>query len=90
MAVDITLSFHPLSSPTLSLIDETMVYLVSESGALPVRQPRVPCIRQVLHPSTPSTPSASFEIARDPINQLAIYSRRHPKINIKTPSYETH
>ena len=105
MAVDITLSSHHLSSPILSPIDETMVDLVLEFCALPARLPRTPCIHRVLHPSapsapstpsassvpsTPSAPSASFEIAQDPIYQLAVYSRRHPKRNIKTPSCGTH
>ena len=58
-----------------------------------------PHIRRVLHPSAPSAPSASsaplapsapFEIARNPIAQQAVYSRRCPKRNIKTPSYGTH
>ena len=79
MAVDITLSSYPLSSPTLPLIDETMVDLVSELDALPARRPRTPRIRRVLHPSAPSAPSALFEIARDPIDQLVMYVRRHPK-----------
>ena len=74
MAVNIT-----LSSPTLSLIDETMVDLVSKLSALPARRPRAPRMRP--------TP---FEIAQDPIDQLAMYSRRHPKINIKTSSCESH
>ena len=96
MAVDITLSSDPLSSPTLPLIDETMVDIVSELGALPARRPRAPHIRQVLHPPVPSSPSAPpapsapFEIARDPTDQLAVYSRRRLKRNIKTPSCGTH
>ena len=93
MAVDITLSSHPLSSPTSHPIDETMMDLVLELGALPVRRPRAPCIRQVLHPSALSALpalSTSFEITQDPINQLALYSRRRPKRNIKTPSCGTH
>ena len=53
MIVDITLSSHPLSSPTLHPINETMVDLVSELGALPVRRPRAPRIRRVFHPSAP-------------------------------------
>ena len=36
------------------------------------------------------TPSAPFEIARDPIDQLAVNSRRRPKRNIKTPSCGIH
>ena len=93
MTVDITLSSHHLSSLTLSPIDETMVDLVSELRALPVRRPCAPRIRRVLHPSAPSTPSAPsapFEIARDPIYQLDVYARRHPKRNIKASSCETH
>ena len=99
MGLDMTLSSHPLSSPTLSPIDETMVDLVLELGALIARGPRASHICRVLHPSTPlapstlsapSTPSALFEIARDPIDQLAMYSRRRPKRNIMTPSCGTH
>ena len=99
MRVNMTLSSHPLSSPTLSPIDETMVDLVSEFGARPTKRPRAPRIRQVLHPSAPLAPlapsassasSAPFEIARDPIDKLAMYSRRRPKRNIKTPSCGTH
>ena len=85
IAVDIT-----LSSPILPPIDETMVDFVSKVGALPVRRPRCPRIRRVLHPSVPSTPSTLFEIARDPIDQLTVFFRHHPKINIKTLSCETH
>ena len=99
MLVDVTLSSHPLSSPTLPPIDEIMVDLVSELGALPTRRPRAPRIRRVLHlsapsapsaSSAPSTPSASFEIAWDLIDKLVMYSGRRPKINIKTSSYGTH
>ena len=93
IAVDITLTSHHLSSPTLPPIGETIVDLVSELGALPARRPRDPRIRRVLHPSVPSalsTPSTPFEIARDPIDQLVVYSRRRPKINIKTSSCGTH
>ena len=85
MAIDIT-----LSSSTLPLIDETMVDLVSELGALPVKRPRTPHIRRVLHPLAPSAPSAPFEIARDPIDQLVVYARCRPKRNIKAPSCKTH
>ena len=72
IAVDITLSSHPLSSPTLLPIDDTIFNLVLELGSLPARRPRAPCVRRVLHrsaPSTPSTPSATsapFEITRGP------------------------
>ena len=90
MALDITLSSHILSSPTLPLIDETMVALVLELGALLARIPRTPRIRRVLHPSTPSAPSTPFEIAQDLIDQLAVYYRHRSKRNIKTSSYETH
>ena len=76
MAVDITLSSHLLSSPTLPLINKTLVDLVSELGALPARRYRAPRIRRVLHLSAPSAP---FEIARDPIDQLAVYARRRCK-----------
>ena len=41
-------------------------------------------------PSAPLAPSTSFEIARDLIDQLAVYSRRRPKRNIKTPFCGTH
>ena len=93
MAVDITLSSHPLSSFTLPPInetDETMVDIVLELGALPARRPCAPRTRRVLHPSAPSALSAPFEIARDPIDQLAVYYRWRPKRNIKNPSYGTH
>ena len=90
IAVDITFSFHPLSSPTLPPIGDTILDLVSELGPLLARWPRAPRIRRVLHPSAPSAPSAPFEIARDPIDQQVVYSRRLPKRNIKTSSSETH
>ena len=86
MAVDITLSSPTLPSPTLPPIDEadeTMINLVSEFGALPPRRPRAPRTRRVLYPLSP------FEIARDPIDQLAV-SKHHTKRNIKTPSCGTH
>ena len=67
-----------------------MVDLVSELDALPDKRPRAPRIRQVLHPSAPSAPLAPFETAQDPIDQLAMYYRHCPKINIKIPFYETH
>ena len=79
MVVDIT-----LSSPTLSPINETMVDFVSKFGARPTRRPLAPRIRLVLHPS------ALFEIARDPIDQLAVYARHCPKRNIKASSCGTH
>ena len=96
IASDITLSSHPLSSPTLPPTSDTIVDLVSELGALPAMRPRAPRIRRVLHPSAPlapsapSVPSTPFEIARDPIDQLVVYSRRRPKRNIKTSSCGTH
>ena len=90
MTIIITLSSPILPSPTLPPIDETMVDLVSKLGALSPRLPRVPCTRRVLHPSAPSTPLAPFEIARDPIDQPAVYSRQRPKRNIKTLSCGTH
>ena len=90
IAVDITLSSHPLSFPTLPPIGDTIVDLVSELGTLPARRPRALHIRRVLHPSAPLAPSASFEITRDHIDQLAVYSRCRPKRNIKTPSCGTH
>ena len=48
IAIDITFSSHPLSSPTLPPIGDTILDLVSELGPLPVRQPYAPCIRRVL------------------------------------------
>ena len=90
IAVDITLPSHPLSSPTLPPIGDTFVDLVSKVGALPARRPRAPRIRRVLHPSAPSAPLALFEIARDLIDQLAVYFRPRPKRNIKTPSCGTY
>ena len=45
IAEDITLSSHHLSSPTLPPIGDTIVDLVSELGALPIRRPRAPRIR---------------------------------------------
>ena len=89
MVVDITLSSHPLSSPTLPPIDETMVNLVLELGALPARRPRAPRVHRVLHPSSLLAPSTLVEISQDPIDQLVVYYRRHPKRNIKTPSCGT-
>ena len=93
IAVDVTFSSHPLSSPTLPPIDDTILDLVSELGPLPARRLRAPRICRVLHPlapSAPSSPSAPFEIARDPIDHQAMYSRRRPKRNIKTPSCGTY
>ena len=77
MAVDITLSSHPLSSPSLPSISETMIDLVLELGALPIRRPRAPRILQAFHPSAHLAPLASstlFEIAQDPIDQPTVYS----------------
>ena len=88
ITIDIT-----LSSLTLPPIGDTIVDLVSELCAFPTRRPRAPRIVRVLHPSAPSAssaPSAPFEIARDPKDQLAVYSRRRPKRNIKTSSCGTH
>ena len=96
MTVDMTLSAHPLSSPTLPPIDETIVDLVSELVAVPTRRPRAPRIPRVLHPSTPSVPSAPsdpsapFEIAWDTIDHIAVYSRRRPKRTIKISSCGTY
>ena len=90
IAVDITLSSHPLSSPTLPPIGDTIIDFVSELGALPARRPRAPRIHRVLHPSVPSAPSAPFEIAHDPIDKLDVYSRLRPKRNIKTSSCGTY
>ena len=69
IAVDIT-----LSSPTLPLIGDTIVNLVSELGALPVRRPRAPCIRRVLHPSTPSC--STYTSSTSSINSLGSISFR--------------
>ena len=99
MIVDMTLSAHPLSSPTLPLIDETIVDLVLELAAIPTRRPRAPRIPRVLHPlapsapldpSAPSDPSAPFEIARDAIDHIVVYSRQRPKRTIKISSCRTH
>ena len=90
MAVNITLSSHLLSSPTLPPIGETMVNLLSELSALPARRPSTPRKRRVLHPLAPSTPSTPFEIARDPVDQLVVYTMSRSKRNIKAPSCETH
>ena len=56
MGIDMTLSYHPLSFLTLPPIDETMIDLILELGALPTRRPRAPCIPRILHPSAPSAP----------------------------------
>ena len=80
---------NTLSSLTLRPIDVTMVDLVSELGVLLATRPCAPCIYQVLHPLAFSAPSTPFEIERDPIDQLAMYSRRRPMRNIKTPSIGT-
>ena len=93
IAVDITFSSPPLSSPILPSIDDTILYLVSELGPLPAMRPHAPRVCRVLHPSAPSAssaPSAPFHIPRDPIAQQAVYSRCRPKRNIKTPSCGTH
>ena len=45
IAVDITLSSHPLSFPTLPPIGDAIIDLVSELGALSTRRPHAPRIR---------------------------------------------
>ena len=96
IAVDITFSSHPLSSPALPPIGDTILNFVSELGPLPARRLRAPRIRRVLHlsapstPLTPSAPSTPFEIARNPIDQQVMYYRSRHKRNIKTPSCGTH
>ena len=58
IAVDITFSSHPLSSPTLPPIGDTILDLASKLGPLPAKRHCAPRIRRVLHPSAPSAPSA--------------------------------
>ena len=75
IAVDITLSSHPLSSHTLPHIDDTILDLLPELGPLPARRPRTRRVHRLLHPSapsapsTPSIPSTPFQTPRDPIAQ---------------------
>ena len=99
IAVDITLSSHPLSSHTLPPMDDTILDLLPELGPLPARRPRTRRVHRLLHPSVPSAPSAPSAISapstpsqtpHDPIVQQAVYFRRRPKRNIKTPSCGTH
>ena len=72
IAIDITFSSHPLPSSTLPPIGDTILDLVSESGPLPARRPRAPCIRQVLHPSAPLAPS-THQLPRLPrLHQLRL------------------
>ena len=66
-----------------------MIDLVSELSAFLATQPRAPRIHQVLHSLASMAPSTPFEIERDPIDQLAMYSRPRPMRNIKTPSLGT-
>ena len=99
IAVDITLSSHPLPSHTLPPMDDTILDLLSEWGRLPARRPRTRRVHRLLHPSdtsapsalsAPSAPLAPSQTPEDPIGQQAVYSRRCPKRNIKAPSCGTH
>ena len=99
IGVDITLSSHPLPSHTLPPMDDTILDLLPEWGRLPARRPRTRRVHRLLHPSAtsapsapsaPLAPSAPSQTPRDPIAQQAVYSRRHPKKNIKAPSCGTH
>ena len=96
IAVDITLSSHPLPSHTLPPMDDIILDLLPEWGRLPARRPRTRRVHRLLHPSAtsapsaPSVPSAPSQTPRDPIAQQAVYSRRRPKGNIKAPSCGTH
>ena len=99
IAVDITLSSHPLPSHTLPPMDDTILDLLPEWGRLPARRPRTRRVHRLLHsldasapsaPSTPSAPSASSQTPQDPIGQQVVYSRRCPKKNIKASSCGTH
>ena len=56
IAIDITLSSHPLSSHTLPPIDDTILDLLPELGPLPTKRPRTRRVHRLLHPSAPSAP----------------------------------
>ena len=93
IAVDITLSSHPLQSHTLPPMDDTILDLLPEWGRLPARRPRTRRVHRLLHPSdtsAPSAPSTPSQTPQDPIGQQAIYFRRRPKRNIKASSCGTH
>ena len=99
VAVDITLSSHPLPSHTLPPMDDIILDLLPEWGRLPARRPRTRRVHRLLHPSdtsapsalsAPSAPSAPSQTPQDPIGQQAVYSRRRPKRNIKVSSCGTH
>ena len=58
IAVDITLSSHPLPSHTLPPMDDIILDLLPEWGRLPTRRPRTRRVHRLLHPSDTSAPSA--------------------------------
>ena len=58
IAVDITLSSHPLPSHTLPPMDDAILDLLPEWGRLPARRPRTRRVHRLLHPSDTSAPSA--------------------------------
>ena len=58
IAVDITLSSHPLPSHTLPPMDDIILDLLPEWGRLPARRPRTRRVHRLLHPSDTSAPSA--------------------------------
>ena len=93
IAVDITLSSHPLPSHTLPPMDHTILDLLLEWGRLPARRPRTRRLHRLLHPSdtsAPSAPSAPSQTPQDPIGQQTVYFRRRSKRNIKASSCGTH
>ena len=93
IAIDITLSSHPLPSHTLPPMDDAILDLLPEWGRLPARRPRTRRVHRLLHPSdtsAPSAPLASSQTPQDPIGQQTVYFRRCPKRNIKAPSCGTH
>ena len=77
IAIDITLSPHPLPSHTLSPMDDTIIDLLPEWGRLPTRRPRTRRVHRLLHPSAtsapsvPSTPSAPSTPSRTPQYPIA-------------------
>ena len=58
IAVDITVSSHPLPPHTLPSMDDTILDLLPEWGRLPARRPRTRRVHRLLHPSDTSAPSA--------------------------------
>ena len=58
IAVDITLSSHPLPSHILPPMDDAILDLLPEWGRLPARRPRTRRVHRLLHPSDTSAPSA--------------------------------